>query len=418
MAGLRDGLQRSRELYLPELDTSRDTSPLLTANHPRSLPQHVGNIGFSVHGADDQSAWKRRFGRGTTAPTETTARTTFLLRCALLHGLSGLLLAGGLTVLFLESMNKSWLWLLMLAMTLAFYGVAAYWCAEHFDRLRLARWMLLGGDLALLIGAWLLVGPSLVLALLLPGLAVLALLMGGRRELLLIASLEAAALVVLLLSDLAGVPHLSLHAPAALALLVNLFGSLACLGGMIYGLLTVLDRSDPRSFGDQWHSAEVARVRIESDIHLRQLQDNITTLQNVLARVAGGELHARVAMKGGELGPLAAKLNALLDRQERMFDEARQHRRLEAAVGELIGLLETLHRGERVGWPAPTGTQVDRILALMRAPLPSRPLPRTTRELPAVSASEPAPEESDPSPSPSADAGHKPKKAPSSPETG
>ena len=417
MAGLRDGLQRPRELYLPELDNTRDTAPLLTTPHQRSLPQHVGNIGFSVHGADDQSAWKRRFGRGTTTPTETTARATFLLRCALLHGLSGLLLAGGLTVLFLESMNTSWLWLLMLAMALAFYGVAAYWCAEHFNRLGLARWMLLGGDLAVLVGAWLLIGSSLVLALALPGLAVLALLLAGRRELLLIASLEAAALVLVLLSDLAGIPHLSLHAPAALALLVNLFGSLACLGGMIYGLLTVLESSDPRGSGDQWHSAEVARVRIESDIHLRQLQDNITTLQNVLARVAGGELHARIAMKGGELGPLAAKLNALLDRQERMFDEARQHRRLEAAVGELIGLLETLHRGERVGWPAPTGTQVDRILALMRAPLPSRPLPRTTRELPAVSDSELAPEESDPPPPP-ADGGRKPKKAPNAPETG
>jgi uncharacterized membrane protein HdeD (DUF308 family) len=371
------------------------------------LPQHVGNIGFSVHGADDQSAWKRRFGRGTTAPTETTARATFLIRCALLHGLSGLLLAGGLTVLFLESTNKSWLWLLMLAMVLAFYGVAAYWCAERFDKLRLARWMLLSGDLVLLMGAWLLIGPSLVLTLLLPCLVLLALLMGGRREMLLIASLEAAALVVLMLSDLAGMPHLALHAPAALTLLVNLFGLLACLGGILYGLLIVLDRNNPRSWGDQWHSAEVARVRIESDIHLRQLQDNITTLQNVLARVAGGELHARVTLKGGELGPLAAKLNTLLDRQERMFDEARQHRRLEAAVGELIGLLETLHRGERVGWPAPTGTQVDRILSLMRAPLPSRPLPRTTRELPAVSAAEAASEENDPIPS---DDGHKPRK--------
>ncbi|HLW01260.1 MAG TPA: hypothetical protein VKT82_21575 [Ktedonobacterales bacterium] len=416
MAGLRDGLQRSRELYLPELDKAPETSPLLSANHQRSLPQHAGNMGFSVHGADDQSAWKRRFGRGITAPTETTARTTFLLRCALLHGLSGLLLAGGLTVLFLESMNKSWLWLLMLAMILAFYGVGAYWCAERFDKLNLARWLLLSGDLALLMGTWLLIGPSLILALLLPGLVVLALLLGGRRELLLIASLEAAALVVLLLSDLAGTPRLALHAPAALVVLVNLFGSLACLGGMIYGLLTVLDRNNPRSLGDQWHSAEVARVRIESDIHLRQLQDHITMLQNVLTRVAGGELHARVPLKGGELGPLAAKLNTLLDRQERMFDEARQHRRLEAAVGELIGLLETLHRGERVGWPAPTGTQVDRILALMRAPLPSRPLPRTTRELPAVSASEPAPEESDPSSSP-ADTRHRPKKAPDVPET-
>jgi hypothetical protein len=63
-----------------------------------------------------------------------------------------------------------------------------------------------------------------------------------------------------------------------------------------------------------------------------------------------------------------------------MFDEARQHRQLEAAVSELLALLEALHRGERVGWPAPTGTPVDRILALMRAPF----TPRTTAKLPAT----------------------------------
>ena len=139
--------------------------------------------------------------------------------------------------------------------------------------------------------------------------------------------------------------------------------------------------------GEHWNSAEVARLRIESDIHLRQLQEGIAALQTVLGRVEGGALHARVGgIKEGELAPLVAKLNSLLDRQERMFDEARQHRRLEAAVGELLELLETLHRGEHVGWPAPTGTQVDRILALMRAPVARRPLPRITKELPAVSA--------------------------------
>lgn len=386
MAGLRDGLQRSRELYLPELDKPRDAARVFPTSRQRSLPQHVGNIGFSVRSADEPSAWKRRFGRGTTAPTETTVRTTLLLRCALLHGLSGMLLAGGLTVLFLESMDGSWLWLLALSMLVAFYGVAAYWAAERFDQLCLARWILLAGDLAVLVSMWLLLGPSLVLALLLPGMVVLALLLAGRREMLIIASLEAVALVVVALADLAGLPRLSLHAPVALGLLLNLFGALACLGGTIYGLLAVLNRNEYLASGEHWNSAEVARVRIESDIHLRQLQDSIATLQAVLGRVEGGALHARVAMREGELAPLAAKLNSLLDRQERMFDEARQHRRLEAAVSELVTLLETLHRGERVGWPAPTGTQVDRIIALMRAPLAPRPLPRVTKELPSVSA--------------------------------
>ncbi len=391
MAGIRDGLQRPREYYLSELDTPRAATRPFPASSPRSLPQQVGNIGFSVHSADEPSAWKRRFGRGITAPTETTARTTLLLRCALLHGVGGLLLAGGLTVFFLESLNKGWLWLLVLAMLVAFSGVGAYWCTAHFDQLKLARWLILGSDLGALICAWLLLGPSLILALLLPGIAVLALLLAGRGEMLLTASTEAAALVVLTLFELAGLPHLALHAPTALILVVNLLGSLACLGGMIYALLTMLARNAYVGSGEHWNSAEVARVRIESDIHLRQLQDGVTTLQAVLGRVASGELHARVAMKDGELAPLVSKLNSLLDRQERMFDEARRHRRLEVAVGELLAMLEALHRDERVDWPAPTGTQVDRILGLMRAPVTSRPLPRMTKELPAVT----APSESD-----------------------
>src|SRR5262249_52310789 len=154
MAGLRDGLQRSRELYLPELDKTRDEARVFPTSGQRSLPQQVGNIGFSVRSADGPSAWKRRLGRGPTAPTETTVRVTLLLRSALLHGLSGLLLAGGLTGLFLVSMNASWLWLLALSMVVAFCGVAAYWCAARFDQVRPARRVLLGGDLFVVVCVW------------------------------------------------------------------------------------------------------------------------------------------------------------------------------------------------------------------------------------------------------------------------
>lgn len=383
MAGLRDGLQRSREFYLPKLPGTRNMAAAPLMNKTRSLPQQVGNVGFSVRGSDQQSAWKRRLGRKTASSPETTAHQALVTRCALAHGLGGILLVVVLTVLFLESLRGSWLWLLLLAMLMALEGVAAYWCAEHFDRRSLASWIILGGDLGAWLWGWLLLGSSLALALLLPGIAVLALLLVGWREMLLTAVIEAVALVVLTLTDLAGLPHLSLYAPAFVLALLNLLVPLACLGGMIFALLAVLERGEHTAPADYWRSAEVARVRIESDIHVRQLQESIATLHGVLGRVAGGELHARAALKDGELAPIAGKLNNFLERQERMFDEARKHRQLEAAVGELIAMLEALHRGERVGWPAPTGTQVDRILALMRAPLPQQP--RITRELPAVS---------------------------------
>jgi|GEM_PF-1918365 len=425
MAGLRDGLQRSRELYLPGLESEPEEIERWPANRTQSVPQRVRNIGFSVRAGDQQSAWKRRFGRGTTAPTETTLRATLLIRCALLHSLGGVLVAGAMTVVFLESHAKGWLWLVLLSMLVAIYGVAAYWYAEHFDRLGLARWMVLGGDLVALTWLWLLLGPSLVVSLLLPGIALLALVLSDRCDLLMTVALEIVALVVLVIGDLAGWSHLHLQAPPVVTLLLTLLGSLACLGWMVSALLAVLARSEQISFADHWNSAEIARVRIESDIHLRQLQDGIATLQGVLGRVAGGDLHARVVIKEGELAPIAAKVNSLLDRQEQMFDEARQHRQLEAAVGELVALLEALHRGERVGWPAPTGTQVDRILALMRAPLAPRPLPRITTKLPAPSAlAEQAPQDATPAPatarSVGPDAAFAPRKSPASvrrPET-
>jgi hypothetical protein len=382
MAGLRDGLQRSQKLSVPEPDAARDVTVKAPPGRTRSLPQRVRNIGFSVRGSDRQSAWKRRFRRGTIAPTETAPHRTLLIRCALLHGLGGILLAGATTVLFLESSGKSWFWLILLALLIAIYGVAAYWLAEHFERLSLARWVVLGGDLTALAWGWLLLGPSVVFYLLLPSLVLLAVFLSDRRDMLLVACMEAMMLVGLEIADLAGLAHLQLHVPAVIVLLLTLSGSLACLGWIVWALLTLLNRNEQIGAADHWSSAEVARVRIESDIHLRQLQDGVATLQGVLARVAGGELHARVAIKDEELAPIAAKVNSLLERQERMFDEAQQHRRLEAAVGELLALLEALHRGERVGWPAPTGTPVDRILALMRAPLQ----PRTTTRLPAAHA--------------------------------
>ncbi len=380
MAGLRDGLQRPRGLYLPEVDHVHDQPQAaeLPSGRTYAAPQRVRDIGFSLRGAQRESAWKRRFGLRTTIPTETTFRTTLLTRCALLHGLGGMLLAGALTVVFLESGVKSWLWLIVLSMLIIGYGVGAYWCAGHLGRLSLARWLTLGGDLAVLAGFWLLLGPASLLYLLFPCLVLLAAVLSDRRDTLLTLAVGAGVLVVLTASDLAGLPHLHAPAHAPLVGVFNLLGSLACLGWMTGALLALLSRSARTGGLDHWNSAEIARVRVESDLRLRQLQDELATIQEVLARAVAGELHTRVASRDEELAALAAKLNQLLSRQEKMFDESREHRRLERAVSELIALLEALHRGERVGWPLPTGTPVDRILALMRAPLTLR---TTTRPL-------------------------------------
>ncbi len=379
MAGLRDSAQHSRELYLPELQEGREAAQW-SPGRTRSLPQRGRDVGFSIRGADGQSAWKRRAAHRTTAPTETTLRAALLLRCTLLHGLGGVVLAGVLTVVFLESGVRGWLWLILLSMLVVVYGVAAYWCVESLERLSIARWLILGGDLVAMALWWLLSGPSPVLYLLLPGLVLLAASLVSRRGLLLVIWLEAGVLVMLELADVMGVPHLRLGVAATVSAVFNLVGALACLAWIALALLGPFIWSQQPGRTDYRNSAEIARLRIGSDLHLRQLQDGLAALQGVLRQVESGNLHARAAIKEGELAQLAAIVNSFLDRQERMFDEARQHRQLETAVSELLALLEALHRGERVGWPAPTGTPVDRILALMRAPF----TPRTTAKLPAT----------------------------------
>ena len=398
MAGLRDGLQRSRDLYLPEQGEARDQAEASKTSRTYSAAHRARNIGFSLGGSQSESAWKRRVNPGSispriTVPTETTWRATLLTRCALAHGLGGMTLAGVMTIVFLESGQTSWLWLILLSMALIGYSVGAYWCAGHLVRLDLSRWLIVGGDLALLALVWLLLGPSSLLYLLFPALILLAALLSDRRGLLVAVALAGGLLVVLTVTDLAGLPHLPLPVRPPLSLLLTLCGSLLCLGWMTAALLALVNRREHLGGAEHWNSAEVARVRIESDLRLRQLQDEITTIQEVVSRAVVGEMHSRVIIKEGELAPLAAKLNQLLSHQKKMAEESREHRRLERAVGELVALLEALHRGERVGWPPPTGTSVDRILALMRAPLTPRTttkLPATTTDLPSIAAALPS----------------------------
>ncbi len=378
MAGLRDRVQHPRSGA--SLDTGEipveTVSPLDASG--RSAAQRVLHVGFSVQGPEQQSAWKRRFGIQTTMPTETTLRTLALTRCSLVHSIGGLLFAGATTVLFLESGISQWLWLILLSMFVVAYAVAAYWFAEHYDRFAMPRLLLVSGDLLVVGCLGLLLGFSAVVALLIPCIVLLAALLANRREAFLAALAGSLVVIVLAVFDLAGVGHLQLHLRPAVITLLTLFGLLICLGWITVALLKLLSGSEQPPGEVTFNSAEVARIRIESDVHARQVQDGLVLLQQILARAEAGDLRARAALKEGELAQLAARINAMLDRQEQMFAESQSHRRLERAVSELLALLEALHRGEQVGWPVPTGTPVDRILTLMRAP--ARPVP--TRKLP------------------------------------
>jgi hypothetical protein len=378
MAGLRDRVQHLRSGA--SLDTGEPLEEVAQALDAsgRSAAQRVLHVGFSVQGPEQQSAWKRRFGIQTTMPTETTLRTLALTRCSLVHSIGGLLFAGATTVLYLESGISQWLWLILLSMLVVAYAVAAYWVAEHYDRFAMPRLLLVGGDLLVVGCLGLLIGFSAVVALMIPGIVLLAALLANRREAFLAALVGALVVIGLTVFELAGVAHLQLHLRPVVVTLLTLFGLLLCLGWITVALLKLLSGSEQPPIEATFNSAEVARIRIESDVHARQVQDGLVLLQQTLARAEAGDLRARAALKDGELAQLAARINVLLDRQEHMFIESQSHRRLERAVGELLALLEALHRGEQVGWPTSTGTPIDRILTLMRAP--ARPVP--TRKLP------------------------------------
>lgn len=124
----------------------------------------------------------------------------------------------------------------------------------------------------------------------------------------------------------------------------------------VRGMLRAVRRADL--------AEEVAALRQREVERNRELADGVRQLLDTHAQVANGQLHVRAPIiRGSLLFPLSAGLNTLISRLDTA--ESRR-RRAERQAHALCQALEAWNRGERVEWPAPSGTAIDAVSAALR----------------------------------------------------
>lgn len=111
----------------------------------------------------------------------------------------------------------------------------------------------------------------------------------------------------------------------------------------------------------------------EIELQRRRLQDGIQHMQQVHAAFARGQFDVRARVPEGELLPLAASLNHLLDRMQRLSREQEQRARMELGIREMVAALKRVRAGDAYVAPNYTGTPLDEVLVELATLLPLRP---------------------------------------------
>lgn len=113
---------------------------------------------------------------------------------------------------------------------------------------------------------------------------------------------------------------------------------------------------------------ELAEARARLNVQTRQiagqkrrLEEAISVVQNVQARVANGDYSARVSLQENELLPLAVSFNILAERLGRHRSIEQDYHRLEGALQQLLEACSALARGAAPAAMRATGTVADRI---------------------------------------------------------
>ena len=109
------------------------------------------------------------------------------------------------------------------------------------------------------------------------------------------------------------------------------------------------------------HINEQARLLA---VQKQRLEQGIQMLQEAQARLAEGELNARVSLQDNELFPLAVSFNLMAERLSRVEKSEQDHRRLESTIQQLLGPTTT---GQRAAGAvqAPTRAVVDRLAVVL-----------------------------------------------------
>lgn len=286
---------------------------------------------------------------------------------AALH--AGLAAAGALTGAGLLVTGTGYaLWPLVLAAIAGAGGWLAY--AASGRSLRLAAWLLLVAQLGML--AWLLalLGARGALLALVPALALLALRWLGR------VAASSLAVCALALYALAASLQLTGALPVPITLsaggYVLLDGSIVAVG-LLEMLLLASRMQSSRVRAEmaaraRQHEVRTLHARLA---HLRQqVEDDAARLDDMLGRALAGRHVAGTVETDGLLSPLAETTNAAVERLAILQRDREDRLRLEGAVRTVTRAVERAWLGLAWSWPEWSGTPLDELVALLRAPRP------------------------------------------------
>jgi hypothetical protein len=151
-----------------------------------------------------------------------------------------------------------------------------------------------------------------------------------------------------------------------------------CLFAAFFGWLGA--RSVDGALARADRAEEVARLEHAVAEQRRALEEGVQQLLQTHVRLANGEFSARVQpMRDPLLWQVGVSLNNLAGRVQNASKSDFDKRRLEEEVGHLYAALADAKAGRPPVWPAPTGTVVDAVVALLSgrpapaAAPPSRP---------------------------------------------
>ena len=287
----------------------------------------------------------------------------------------------GATMLVLG--NPGGWWPIALAGIACIGGWLAYVFAHYVRWEHVSGFMLAFSQVVVLGWCMALVGPHASLLVLAPAIALLAL----RTSLRFVAVYSALASVGLYIAfaslTLSGQlqPALQLDPTAG-----AVFDGVVVILGLALLLWGALDLHAGRE-----RAAAIARSR-RYELRLikgqtaqlrRQQEDDVERLHAAMAYALQGR---RIGPDIGEgtMSALAPDVGALADRVASLQDDREERRRVETAVHRLLRALERLWLGLPSEWPEPSGTKVDDIVALLRAPTPRDSQPSQPGDTPAL----------------------------------
>jgi hypothetical protein len=248
-------------------------------------------------------------------------------------------------------------------------GGLAYLLDQQPATRRTAGMTLVCAQVGMVVWAMALIGPHAALLVLTPALAVLAARMVSWGA---AAGQTVAILVTYLLfvwMDLSAsvTPLLALRGAGAEALDAGVVvaGVLIAVAAL-HGMTAARERTQAMARARE-HEARMLRATLARE--RQRAEDDAEALHQALS--AGLRRRSGTPVRTeGSLGLLAMTVNRTLERLAQLSEDREERRRLEGALEQLTRVLERSWLGLPWSWPEASGTPVDEVVSLLRAPRP------------------------------------------------